>query len=192
MGRLPFIDLQTSRSRRFDALIRPHVLALYQFAFRLMRNRADAEDLVQDVLTKLYGRVDEMAEVRELKPWLLRVTYRQFVDELRKRRRSAHTVSDMNHIESIEDSLWAPDHQFAVAETGRRLRDALARLSRDQQLLVGLHLVDGHTLEELAGSLDVPLGTLKSRLHRTRAQLRNMLTMEPFSDDPREGGHELQ
>src|SRR5574337_806976 len=98
MAKLVFFD----RAQRFDRMVRPHATALYRFAYRLARNRADAEDLVQDVLTKLYPRTDEMARVRDLKPWLLRVVYHQFVDELRRRRRSAVEVSEMNLLEAAD------------------------------------------------------------------------------------------
>ena len=179
-----------NRSQRFDALVRLHVPVMYRFAFRLLRDRADAEDLVQEVLAKLYPRTGEMAEVVDLRPWLLRVVYHQFVDVLRKRRRSVASVSDMNYLE-VPDLAQAPDQHFEVSQTADRVRGAVARLSRDQQVLVGLHLIEGHTLEEVAQVLDVPLGTLKSRLHRTRAQLKKMLQLEPFSTNERVNGHEL-
>ena len=190
MAKIPFFNRSASQGQRFDALVRPHAAALYRFAFRLLRDRADAEDLVQDVLVKLYPRTGEIADIRDLKPWLLRVVYHQFVDMLRKRRRSAVTVSDMNALELV-DPAQEPDHRLGVARDVQRIRDAVGRLNRDQQLLVGLHLIDGHTLEEIADVLDVPLGTLKSRLHRTRAQLKKNLQPEPFGPFERVSCHEL-
>jgi RNA polymerase sigma factor (sigma-70 family) len=190
MARISFFNRSASQAQRFDALVRPHADALYRFAFRLLRNRADAEDLVQDVLVKLYPRTGEMADIRDLKPWLLRIVYHQFVDVLRKRRRSAMTVSDMNALE-LADPAQEPEHRLAVSRDAQRIRDAVARLNRDQQLLVGLHLIDGYTLEEVADVLDVPLGTLKSRLHRTRAQLKKSLQLEPFGSFERVSGHEV-
>lgn len=189
MAKLSFFS-QGSQSQRFDALVRPHAAALYRFALRLLRNRSDAEDLVQDVLVKLYPRTSEMAEVRDLKPWLLRTVYHQFVDVLRKRRRSAVTVSDMNALELV-DPTQEPEHLLGQSRDAQRIRDAIAKLNRDQQLLVGLHLIDGYTLEEVADVLGVPLGTLKSRLHRTRGQLKKSLELEPFGAFERVNGHEL-
>jgi RNA polymerase sigma factor (sigma-70 family) len=186
LGKISFLN----RSQHFDALVRPHVMALYRFAYRLMRDRADAEDLVQDVLLKLYPRTNELAEVRDLKPWLLRVVYHQFVDVLRKRSRSAVSVSDATDLD-VPDLAQEPEHCFDVSQMAARIRDAVQRLSRDQQVLVTLHLIDGYTLEEVAQVLDVPLGTLKSRLHRTRAQLRKILQLEPFAPLERVNGHEL-
>lgn len=184
------IDVRSIKSRRFDALVRPHTLALYQFSYRLLQNQPDAEDLVQDVLVKLYPRTNEMAKVRDLRPWLLRVVYRQFVDTLRKRQRNVTTVSDDDTVE-IVDPGPGPEQRHSAAETSDRVHVALGRLSQNQRLLVSLHLIDGYTLEEVAQVLDVPLGTLKSRLHRTRVQLKKLLRLEPFSSFERVDGHEL-
>lgn len=170
--------------------MRPHVLALYRFAYRLLRHRADAEDLVQDVLAKLYPQTKQMAQVRDLRPWLMRVVYHQFIDLTRKRSRAVVTLSDAN-LEAVVDPTQEPDHQAGVAEISDRVRVAVGRLRRDQQLLVGLHLVDGFTLDEVAQMLDVPLGTLKSRLHRTRAELKRLLQLEPFEPLERVNDHEL-
>jgi RNA polymerase sigma-70 factor (ECF subfamily) len=190
MARLPFIDLPPARSKRFEGLVRPHVPALYQFAFRLLRNRPDAEDLVQDVLTKLYPRTNEMTQVQDLKPWLMRVVYHQFIDMVRKRGRAIVTSSEGNHLD-IADPAQEPEFRFGIAQLRDRVREAVGRLRRDQQLLVGLHLIDGFTLEEVAQMLDVPLGTLKSRLHRTRAELKKTLQLEPFVPAERVDDHEL-
>jgi RNA polymerase sigma factor (sigma-70 family) len=184
------IDVRLIKSRRFDALVRPHVLALYQFSYRLLQHQQDAEDLVQDVLIKLYPRTNEMAKVRDLRQWLLRVVYRQFVDTLRKRRRSVTTVPD-DEIAELVDHSPGPEEQRSVAEVSDHVRVALGQLSQNQRLLVGLHLIDGYTLEEVAQVLDVPLGTLKSRLSRTRVELKKLLGLEPCSSFERVDDHEL-
>ncbi|HTK98123.1 MAG TPA: RNA polymerase sigma factor [Pseudomonadales bacterium] len=191
MARFPFVDLPAAQSKRFEGLVRPHVLSLYQFAYRLLRNRADAEDLVQDVLAKLYPRTNEMTQVRDLRQWLMRVVYHQFVDVIRRRSRTPATLSEANYLE-IADPTQEPEHQVRAAQLSERVRWAVNRLRRDQQLLVGLHLIDGFTLEEVAQMLDVPLGTLKSRLHRTRAELKKLLQLEPLTPSERVSGHEMR
>jgi RNA polymerase sigma factor (sigma-70 family) len=190
MARFPFVELPHVRSKRFDALVRPHVLAMYRFAYRLTRSRPDAEDLVQDVLAKLYRRTDEMSQVRDLRPWLMRVVYHQFVDVIRRRRRAPTAMAEARVLEIVDPAL-GPDDQADVAQVSERVRSAMGRLRRDQQLLVGLHLIDGFTLEEVAQMLDVPLGTLKSRLHRTRAELKKMLRLEPSAPPERVKDHEM-
>jgi len=75
--------LHRHRHDAFETLLRPHLDALYRLAYRFTGNPADAEDLVQDVLIKLYPRRAELASIERLRPWLARVLYRQFVDKSR-------------------------------------------------------------------------------------------------------------
>jgi RNA polymerase sigma factor (sigma-70 family) len=174
--RLSFLSPQ---ARRFDALVRPHVTALYAFALRLQGNPDDAQDLVQEVLTKLYPRTAELAAIRDLKPWLQRVLYNQFVDSTRRQQTRPEVTSDADFEDIASGPEADPVWQLAGGELSVALDRALAQLDPDQRALVALHLIDGRTLEDLTGVFGVPLGTLKSRLHRARARLQRLLGMEP-------------
>ena len=131
-----------------------------------------------------------MGQVHDLKPWLMRVVYHQFVDVIRRRSRAPVTLSEANYLELVDPAL-EPEHHAEVAQISERVRVAVSRLRRDQQLLVGLHLVDGFTLDEVSQMLDVPVGTLKSRLHRTRAELKKTLRLEPSAPPERVRDHEM-
>jgi RNA polymerase sigma factor (sigma-70 family) len=172
-----FVPPNSSRtqSERFDELIRPHVMPLYSAAFRLLGNRADAEDLVQDVLIKLYPRTDSLMELRDLRPWLLRVLYHQFVDLTRRRARVPQTVSDDELMEALPDPEAGPDIVSSNADLSKKIADAIAQLPPAQRALVTLHILGGHTLEELTEVFEVPIGTLKSRLHRGKLALKERL-----------------
>lgn len=177
----------------FEALLRPHLRPLYRVAYRLTGRREDAEDLVQDLLTKLYARREELGGVERLRPWLLRVMYRQFIDNRRQHARSPlHLVVEPTAGENPADAvaqLAAPDGG-PEADTEQAARDltlllALERLSADHQRVLALHDVEGYTLEEIQVMLDCPIGTLKSRLHRARARLRELLAgMETSEVEP--------
>src|SRR5258708_14368480 len=84
---LPFRRTRTAASN-FEKLLRPQVEYLYRLAWRFTGSVADAEDLVQDVLLKLYPRTRELVNIEQLRPWLARVLYRQYVDLVRQRARS--------------------------------------------------------------------------------------------------------
>lgn len=167
----------------FESLLRPHLKPLYRVAYRLTRRREDAEDLVQDLLTKLYPRRDELEGIERLRPWLLRVMYRQFLDQRRQNSRSPlHLVSEPQPADATGDPmerLISPDGDpEAGAEQAAQnlvLLGAIARLNEDHQRVLALHDIEGYTLEELQIMLDCPVGTLKSRLHRARARLRVLL-----------------
>ena len=171
----------------FEDLLRPQVEYLYRLAWRFTGSVADAEDLVQDVLTKLFPRTQELLEIERLRPWLARVLYNQYVDSVRQRSRSpiVELVAGVEGEENPLDALpAAKDGPEAEAErTGQRERilRALDRLNPEQRAVVAMHDVEGYSLEELETMLETPLGTLKSRLHRARQRLRALLPMEPFS-----------
>lgn len=174
--------------RRFEELIRPHLDALYRTAHRFTGAAADAEDLVQDVLVKLYPRVDELERIERLRPWLLRVLHNHFVDDRRRARRSPvallrESPSEGNDegVDRYPGSAPGPQEQLLRQADGERLERALAALWREHRAVVALHDMEGYSLVELSESLDVPVGTLKSRLHRARAHLRRLLTNEGAS-----------
>jgi RNA polymerase sigma-70 factor (ECF subfamily) len=169
----------TTRTQQFEALMRPQIPQLYRAAYRLLGNRDDAEDLVQEVLIKLFPRTPEMLELRDLRQWLLRVLYHQFVDFTRQRDRRPRTVFDEQTMEGAMDPGAGPDQELAQADSVARIAAALAELPQDHRALVTLHMLEGYTLEELTGVFDVPLGTLKSRLHRAKATLRARLAEGP-------------
>lgn len=164
------------RAERFDALVRPHVMAMYQFALRLLANEHDAEDLVQDVLTKLYGRQDDLERVKALRPWLFRVLYHAYVDLIRRQGRSPQTVYDEAVYDAQpENAEHAPEERCQQAELRSMLNRAITQLTQDERALIELHLVQGHTLHELAETFDKPLGTIKAKVHRAKAKLKKSL-----------------
>jgi len=178
-----------SQAAQFDQLLRPHVASLYRMAYRYTGRREDAEDLVQDLLVKLYVRMPELTEVADLRPWLIRSLYHAFVDRLRKSARSPELVD-------VEDqalmALDNPEQDVLTLQQRQALTAAIDQLSPEHRAVVVLHLVEGHSLAELSAILDVQVGTLKSRLHRAKAQLQGALQfMEPKSDAQRVTQHEL-
>jgi RNA polymerase sigma-70 factor (ECF subfamily) len=154
---------------------------MYQAAYRLLRNIEDAEDLVQDVLVKLYPRLDEVERIEALRPWLLRIVYHSYVDFLRKRQRSPVTVSDDLPDLAATPDANEPQEMVSRQETATRLSQAVEQLPEDQRALVDLHLVQGYTLSELVGVFDAPIGTLKARVHRVKKRLKRDLADATFS-----------
>jgi RNA polymerase sigma-70 factor (ECF subfamily) len=159
---------------------------MYRFAFRLSGQQQDAEDLVQDVVVKLYPRLEELESIQQLRPWLNRVLYRQFIDSVRRKGRQADSPLssfDAPDVENWVDSQYAdlPDitEQLDSSSMGVVLGRALSEMSPDQRTLLLLCDVDGWGQEDVAAVLDIPLGTVKSRLHRCRAALRKKLQGSP-------------
>ncbi len=179
---------QTNKHRavQFDALVRPHIQDLYRTAYKMAGSRTDAEDIVQDVLTRLYTRTPEMALVADLRPWLMRVLYNRFIDHCRKQRRDplnggfADGSLSTDRLDQLAASGPEPEQAAQNARQSREILAALDGLDTEKRALIALHLMEGYTLDELTSVFDVPVGTIKSRLHRAKAELKKRLSVEPF------------
>ena len=166
----------------FEAMMRPYFDALYGRAYRLTANEADAEDLMQELCIRVYTRVDELAELENPKAWLMRVLYRLFVDFARSRRRSPlqSVESDDGDDEYARTAAADPgpeEHAEAMLQH-ERLQRAWRYLDGEQQLLLVLQGVEGHSLGEIEALTGIAQGTLKSRLHRARVRLGRLLDRE--------------
>ncbi len=173
------------RNLAFENLLRPHLKHLYRVAYRFTGNAPDAEDLIQDLVVKVYQRPDDINGVERLRPWLTRVMYRMFIDNRRRYSRSPIHLAVDNSLPGEEDSGPlhdtlptsdpGPAEELEQDHKSRALREAMERLSDDHRVVIMLHDVEGYTLEEIAKVLECPIGTLKSRIHRARARLRGLL-----------------
>ena len=164
----------------FDALVRPHLDRLYRLAYRFTQSREDAEDLVQSLLIKLLPQAERLALLDLPGPWMARALYNLYIDQTRQRRRQEAAIgsplTEDGVLEAIADEFSdSPEQAVERSQREQRLALALATLSDDHRALIAWHDMEGYTLDELAEQLSVPIGTLKSRLHRGRAKLRALL-----------------
>ena len=164
----------------FERLLRPHLDRLYRLAWRLTGNKAEAEDLFQELLVKAFGKLDQLLRIEEPGSWLCRIMYNLFIDERRRFARRRMTVVDESHLP--EDGFAGvagdsdPVHDNERLQQLRRLDLALAQLSEEHRVVVLLHDTEGYKLTEIQELTGVSEGTIKSRLHRARARLREILT----------------
>lgn len=162
----------------FEELVAPHIEQLYRLGYRFSGTRHDAEDLVQELLTRLYPRLEELLAIEQLGPWLSKSLYHLFIDQNRRSTRSPVVLMDDMGMD-VEAAICVnggPDISLARQQTYARLEKALFSLNFEQRSLVAMHDMEGYTLPELSEMLSTPLGTLKSRLHRARAALREYLS----------------
>ena len=169
-----------NRSATFERLLRPHLDRLYRFAWRLTGSKAEAEDLFQDVLVKLFEKLDKLVEVEKPDSWVSRVLYNHFIDNRRRFARQRLVSVDEGLLPpGGVDSLPGTDSPLADAERADdiiQLDKALAELSEEHRLVVLLHDAEGYKLKEIQDITGDPVGTIKSRLHRARARLRELLS----------------
>ena len=181
-----------NRSATFDRLIRPHMERLYRFAYRLTGSKPEAEDLFQDVLLKLFGKLDDLIEIEELGSWASRVMYNHFIDNRRRFSRQRLVSVDEGQLPPGGVEAFAgsdsPEQDAERLDNIIRLDNALAELSDEHRLVVLLHDTEGYKLKEIQEITGDPIGTVKSRLHRARARLRELLSApEPFDTAIRVG-----
>ena len=178
---------QSSPAAEFDHLLREHVPALYRAAYRWTGAADRAEDLVQELLVRLYPKLDELRRLEKIRPWALRVMYRIFVDHVRRDRSSpvqfgAEAREDNGEEEGQEfiDPTEGPAELLEQHLTQERVVAAWESLGEEHRVVLSMHDIEDYSLPELSEIMGVPIGTLKSRLHRARAKLRDLLATERF------------
>jgi len=164
----------------FDTLLAPHLRKLYRLAYRLTGSVADAEDLLQDVLVKLYERRAELSQIEALGPWAGRVLHNQFLDRARHhaRRRLVSIGAAESERAAIEAVVGFAPGSEVEAQTAfdiTALNGAVAKLSIEHRTVLLMHDAEGYQLHEIQEITGVAIGTLKSRLHRARSRLRELL-----------------
>lgn len=160
--------------------MQPHVGHLYRLAYRLTNQQQAAEDLVQDILVQFYPRRHELADIDKLRPWLARSLYNRFIDNIRRNKRNPLSdAGDETILDFMPDYEAVPERETEQDLMYQRLHQALQGLNEDQRMVVMFHDMEGYTLSELEDIFEVPLGTLKSRLHRARQAIKSHLAMEP-------------
>jgi RNA polymerase sigma-70 factor (ECF subfamily) len=157
---------------------------IYQLAFRYLKNREDAEEVAQDVLLKVYQKIDAFRGDSALSSWIYRITFNAAMSRLREFKQNLPAAPDLAHDNDVSQPVkrevvdWSPlaDEEVFRAEMRRTLVRALRSLPTLYRTPVILRDVQGLSTEEASAVLHVKEQTLKSRLHRGRLMLREELS----------------
>ena len=168
----------------FEQLTFPHLRALHSFARRLVSEPRDAEDLVQETYLRAFRAFSRFEPGTNVRAWLFRILRNALVSEYRRRRAHPETrdadADDDGETGQVE-TIPAPGNAENVAGrafVGEAIDRALAALPDEHRMVVLLCLVEGFTYAEAAEALDIPIGTVMSRLHRGRRILQRLLREE--------------
>ena len=164
------------KSEGFGQLVRKYQDRLYNTILHVVGCREDARDVVQDAFVQAFVKLDTFQRSSAFYTWLYRIAFNVAVSHRRRKRAilSVERTREVTGDEPIDDGD-APGDRLEQTERSRQVRQALARLSEDHRAVLVLREIDGCCYETIADILDLPVGTVRSRLHRARLQLRDQL-----------------
>ena len=165
----------------FEKEFLPHIHSIYNFAYRITFNEDDAKDLVQETYLKSFRFIDSFEKGTNAKAWLFRILKNSFINEFRKKNKEPvkinyqeveafYNTDEVNHMITINLQVEAVKEMI-----GDEVSIALNSLEVDFRTVIILCDIEGFSYEEMALILDVPIGTIRSRLHRARNLLREKL-----------------
>jgi RNA polymerase sigma-70 factor (ECF subfamily) len=163
----------------FGVLVRRYQERLYHSVYRLVENAEDAQDVVQEAFLNAYQSLDGFKGDSLFFTWLYRIAVNTAISMKRKHRALARMEARGNGEQPMEpldpSAASRPEHALEQAEQQTRVREALARLSAEHRTVLVMKDMEGQKYETMAEVLQVPIGTIRSRLHRARLELRELL-----------------
>jgi len=178
-------ELNAGDQKRFNALMEETYKKVFNMAYRLAGSRADAEDLTQEAFFRAYRSFDDYEGDRPFENWIFRIVTRLFLDLLRNRRRRVRAVSydaplnsgsgDENLYFEMPDESTNPEANLLEGTFGEDLQRVLNSISPEQRLLITLADIEEVPYKDIAEMLGKPVGTIRSRLHRTHKLIRARL-----------------
>ncbi len=173
---------EKEKNEIFNEEFLPHINSMYNFGYRLTLDRDDAKDLVQDTYLKAYRFIESFQKGTNAKAWLFRILKNSFINDYRKKTKEPSKV-DYQEVETYYNSeevdrQITPDLRVESLKDmiGDEISNALNSLDVDFRTVIILCDLEGFKYEEMAKILDIPIGTVRSRLHRARNLLKEKLT----------------
>jgi len=172
---------ESEKNRVFESEFMPQIQALFNFAYHLTYNEDDANDLVQETYMKAFRFIDKYIEGTNAKAWLFKILKNAFINQYRKRSKQPTKV-DFEDIVSYHDQEdGIPQNHVDLRQEifqgmmGDEITIAINMLPVDFKTVILLCDIEGFTYEEIAKIVDIPIGTVRSRLHRARNMLKEQL-----------------
>ncbi len=172
----------------FAHLVDRHRVSVFNLTFRIVGNREDAEEAAQDVFVRVYKSLDRFRGDARFATWLYRIAVNVSLSAARRSRRSVSTTS-LSESEDAEDGLPMqipdtsanPAERFEQAEFSAQVRNLVSALPPIYSAVISMYHMQSLSYDEIADVLELPIGTVKARLFRARAALRNLVgqSMEP-------------
>lgn len=169
--------LQAGEMEALGTLFERYSTAVYRTALAITRDERAAEDILQECFLRMYTYAASIDPKRPLRPWLYRVTVNLAYDHVNAARRRVHPLDDvLEWLNTLTSAFPAPDRRVEETELLYLVRDVIAELPAAHRAAIVLFYLENLSIEEIATIMELPAGTVKSRLHYARERLREMLT----------------
>ncbi len=169
----------------FELIVKTYERLVYSIAYKMFSNADDAKDIAQEVFIKVYRNIEKCTDAKALKGWVCTIASNTCIDEIRKRKRkeavSLDAVIETGEGEinlNLPDNKRTPEESVLRMEKFDELKRALDKLPEGYRILVILRDIEGLSYTELAEATCTNLGTVKSRLSRARAMLKDLYHLE--------------
>ena len=202
LANLPDADVvalaQRGREPAYRELIRRYERPVFSLVYRMVRDRELAEDLTQDTFIKVLSHIEKYRSEFKFSSWLFKIANNVAIDHLRRRQLDTVSIDGSPHATSSDmteaTSFELPTHdetplqELEARELGSEIERAISRLRPEYRSCILLRHVEDKSYEEIAATLDLPLGTVKTYIHRARHELRELL--EHLREDGAEAAEE--
>ncbi|MDP2480469.1 MAG: sigma-70 family RNA polymerase sigma factor [Candidatus Palauibacterales bacterium] len=173
------------QERAAHELVSRYQRPVFSFIFRMVRDRELAEDLAQDTFVRAFDRLAQYDPGYKFSSWLFKVGHNLTVDHIRRRELDTVSIhgapdavtSDQQEATSVtlESEFERPDELLEARELGASIEEAIERLRPEYRTAILLRHVEGYSYDEISEVMEIPLGTVKTYIHRARAELQDML-----------------
>jgi RNA polymerase sigma-70 factor (ECF subfamily) len=179
------METQTARSQTFESLLAPLLDPAYGLAYSMVRNRADAEDLVQEAALRAFRAFDTFEQGTNFKAWFYRILTNCCYARHRTSRRRPELV-DLDDASELylfrqtravgmHDESNDPARMLMAKISGERVAEAIGAIPEEYRMVATLYFLEDYAYHEIAAVLEIPVGTVRSRLHRGRKLLQKAL-----------------
>lgn len=172
---------KATKDALFEEIFMPYLRALYNFAFRLTHDKDEAKDLVQDTYLKAYRFFDTFQKGTNAKAWVFRILKNTFINDYRKKSKEPNKIDyqDVEMYYNTEAADKKPVHDLRIETVqgmlGDEMTKALQSLEVEFRTIILLCDIEEFSYEEIAKILEIPIGTVRSRLHRARNMLKDKI-----------------
>jgi len=173
------------RERAFRELLTRYERPVFSLVYRMLRDREQAEDTAQEAFIKAFNAIQSYNPAYKFSSWIFKIANNLAIDHLRKRELDTVSIHGSAHAETDEaeertritltDSGETPEEYVENRELGSQIEAAMGRLRPEYRTAILLRHVEGHSYDEVSEIMNVPLGTVKTYIHRARSELKELL-----------------